>query len=399
MRLAARLGRRELQRLERRARRHRPSAAERPPRPLRAEPGRPHRRRRPDHRRRDLARARPGQLRQPDDVDSGRPHPGHGRGRDRRGLLQAGGQDVSAGGLERRAGQQHAGPVPAPAGHRPAARAASDALARYNAEMGPPTFAPLLFGLVGGMGLAGLGPAPRETEAMGLTPGSAEQRFPGYDVMRQQPAWDEVTTVGRDCAASARRPATVLHAPRRSPSPAPCWTGSWPRTTTPGCPSSRSSTSVWPSVVATGSATTTCPRTRRHGGSPIAALDDDARAATSGGRFAQLDAPRATRHHRRGPAVQGRLARAAGRTRLLTVDALRLQRLLLPSLGLERDRLRRARLSAGLQVPRLRAHASPGRSPERDADDPVPWAERAEAAKKRHADGLPRPIARAPTGG
>ena len=31
---------------------------------------------------------------------------------------------------------------------------------------------------------------------MGLTPGSAEQRFPGYDVMRQQPAWDEVTSVG-----------------------------------------------------------------------------------------------------------------------------------------------------------------------------------------------------------
>ncbi|HEY1988835.1 MAG TPA: hypothetical protein VGG43_05185 [Acidimicrobiales bacterium] len=27
------------------------------------------------------------------------------------------------------------------------------ALARYNMEMGPPTFAPLLFGLVGGMGL------------------------------------------------------------------------------------------------------------------------------------------------------------------------------------------------------------------------------------------------------
>jgi hypothetical protein len=26
-------------------------------------------------------------------------------------------------------------------------------LARYNAEMGPPTFAPLLFGLIGGMGL------------------------------------------------------------------------------------------------------------------------------------------------------------------------------------------------------------------------------------------------------
>lgn len=28
---------------------------------------------------------------------------------------------------------------------------------------------------------------------MGLTPGSAEERFPGYDVMRQQAAWDQVT--------------------------------------------------------------------------------------------------------------------------------------------------------------------------------------------------------------
>ncbi len=29
---------------------------------------------------------------------------------------------------------------------------------------------------------------------MGVTPGSAEQRFPGYDVMRQEPTWDEFTT-------------------------------------------------------------------------------------------------------------------------------------------------------------------------------------------------------------
>jgi hypothetical protein len=29
---------------------------------------------------------------------------------------------------------------------------------------------------------------------MGQTPGSAEQRFPGYEVMQQRPAWDEVTT-------------------------------------------------------------------------------------------------------------------------------------------------------------------------------------------------------------
>ncbi len=28
---------------------------------------------------------------------------------------------------------------------------------------------------------------------MGVTPGSAQQRFPGYDVMRQKPAWDDVS--------------------------------------------------------------------------------------------------------------------------------------------------------------------------------------------------------------
>ena len=38
-------------------------------------------------------------------------------------------------------------------GVSPSGPAGSGALARYNAEMGPPTFAPLLFGLVGGMGL------------------------------------------------------------------------------------------------------------------------------------------------------------------------------------------------------------------------------------------------------
>ena len=37
-------------------------------------------------------------------------------------------------------------------------------MARYNAEMGPPTFAPLLFGLVGGMGLAGRPSCAASTE-------------------------------------------------------------------------------------------------------------------------------------------------------------------------------------------------------------------------------------------
>ena len=66
-------------------------------------------------------------------------------------VSRRGRQDGVASGLGRCPDQQPAGPVPALAGDRPAAGRL--ALARYNAEMGPPTFAPLLFGLVGGMGL------------------------------------------------------------------------------------------------------------------------------------------------------------------------------------------------------------------------------------------------------
>ena len=58
--------------------------------------------------------------------------------------------------------------------------------------MGPPTFAPLLFGLVGGMGLVASFFAARD-EAWGSLRARPSSGFPGYDVMRQQPAWDEVT--------------------------------------------------------------------------------------------------------------------------------------------------------------------------------------------------------------
>src|SRR5581483_3629010 len=59
------------------------------------------------------------------------------------------------------------------------------------------------------------------------------------------------------------------------------------------------------------------------------------------------------RHPRVGP-HRRRLARPARSPGLEPVDPLRLRRLLLASLGLERDRLRGAGLSPGLQGPRAR---------------------------------------------
>ena len=82
------------------------------------------------------------------------------------------------------------------------------------------------------------------------------------------------------------------------------------------------------------------------------------------------------------------LAWAAGRTPLLPVDALRLQRLLCASVGLERDRLRRSRLSAAATSTLPSEPASRGRWKSVTPQDPVPWAKRAEAARRRHAEGL-----------
>ena len=72
---------------------HRPSPARRRAGAIRTIARRTHRGRRARHRARDLPRARSGQLREHDDVDSGRAHPGAQRGGDRWRLQQAARQD------------------------------------------------------------------------------------------------------------------------------------------------------------------------------------------------------------------------------------------------------------------------------------------------------------------
>ena len=103
-------------------------------------------------RRGDLARARSGQLLEQDDVASGRPHARLVGRRVRRGLLPAGREDGRCPLVSWSSSRTACRASTCTCAGWPSAREASR-LARYNIEMGPPTFAPLLFGLVGGMGL------------------------------------------------------------------------------------------------------------------------------------------------------------------------------------------------------------------------------------------------------
>ena len=150
-------------------------------------------------------------------------------------LLRRAAKTVSAGCLERRARQQPAGPVPPPARDRPAAGRVAHGAAttpkwvrRRSLRCSSVSWAawaswPRSFGV--------------RTEARGTTPGSAEQRFPGYDVMRQRPtSGTSHHDGGRARPARARRARHSSSPPRRSRSSARCSTGSWPRTTSPRVP-------------------------------------------------------------------------------------------------------------------------------------------------------------------
>ena len=192
--------------------------------------------------------------------------------------------------------------------------------------------------------------------------------------------------VGRHRPPRPVRPAAVLHCARRSPPPAPCWTGFWPRTKTPAFPSSRSSTGAWPNVVAMGSATRTCLKIRRHGASP---------SPRSTRRLSRLrtvlratGAPRATRHHRRGAAVQRKRGMdcrppASSHCGCGTPAA--------PSTPTHGPGTRSASAARPIRVATstwLWAHASPGRSQSATRRTRSHGSKRAEAAKKRHADGM-----------
>ena len=220
---------------------------------------------------------------------------------------------------------------------------------------------------------------------MGLTPGSAERRFPGYDVMRQQPAWDAVTT-------------SVVIA----------------RLDNPGAPVffTPQEESTVRALLDRLLAQDEDPRV------PVFEVIDQRLAERRGDGFRYDDMPEDPEAWRQSIAALNEIAQSGFGTTFAELAQ-----------SDQRDILEKVRLCKGewhgLPAPRLFSlwlryacsafYAHPwawneigfggpayprgykylalgAREPwevaERDAGDPIPWAERAEAAKKRHADGM-----------
>ena len=155
-----------------------------------------------DHRRGDLHLARRRQLRQQDDVVAGGRRADRDPGRDRGGLLRAGGEDRAAAGIALPSSPTG---CRAPTCTGAASRSGPAAGPGTTSRVGPPVFAPLLAVLVGGMGLlaAVLRREDRASRRGRLMPyRSPDQRavtpqdrgrFPGFDVLDQVERWDDVT--------------------------------------------------------------------------------------------------------------------------------------------------------------------------------------------------------------
>ncbi len=220
---------------------------------------------------------------------------------------------------------------------------------------------------------------------MGLTPGSAEQRFPGYDVMRQQRAWDEVTmSVVTARLGQPERP--QFFTAEEEPTARALLDRLLAQDEEPRVPVFEVIDGRLTERRGDGFRYADMPDDPEAWRQSIAALNDSA-LSDFGQPFAQLD-PR----EQRDIIEEVRLCKGAWH-------------------GLPASRLfslwMRYACSAfyahpwawneigfgGPAYPRGYKHLALGaREPweveEHDAEDPVPWAKRAEAARRRHAEGL-----------
>ena len=225
---------------------------------------------------------------------------------------------------------------------------------------------------------------------MGVTPGSADQRFPGYDVMRQRPAWDAVTTsvvIGRLASHGGRLFFTAEEEP--------------------------TARALLDRLLAQDED----PRV------PVLEVIDRRLAEGRGDGFRYEDMPEDPEAWRQSIAALNETAQGSFGTTFAELapsdqrDILEEVRLCkarwhgLPASRLFSLWLRYACSAfyahpwawneigfGGPAYPRGYKYLALGaREPwevaERDAEDPIPWVERAEAAKKRHADGMSSPDA------
>ena len=225
---------------------------------------------------------------------------------------------------------------------------------------------------------------------MGITPGSAEQRFPGYDVMGQSPAWDEVTrAVVIDRCALPDAPA--FFTAEEEPTARALLDRLLAQDDDPRVPVFEAVDQRLAERRGDGYRYEGLPEDPETWRGSLAALDATAQAY-SGNSFANLSRDDRARDHRRGPALQGRMARPPA-SRLFSVwmryacSAFYAHPWVWNEIGF-----------GGPAYPRGYKYLALGaREPwevaERDAEDPVPWVQRSEAAQQRHASGLSSPDA------
>ena len=235
-------------------------------------------------------------------------------------------------------------------------------------------FAPLLASLVGGMGLLAAvlrregrpavtlpqphrhGPSPRRTGA-GSRASTCSTR---------STSWDDVTAgVGAGPARPAERPG-VLHRGRSGPSPSRCWTCCSPRTREPRVPVLALIDTRLAIGETDGWHYDDLPEDGQAWRDTLRLPGPGRRASVTDRGFARLTAPEQAALIQ---AVQDlRTARQAwhelsGRPGVEPVDPVRVHRVLLPPLGVERDRLPRPGLPPRLPEPRASTPATGGRSP------------------------------------
>ena len=225
---------------------------------------------------------------------------------------------------------------------------------------------------------------------MGTTPGTAEQRFPGYDVMGQSPAWDEVTrAVVIDRCASPGAPA--FFTAEEEPTARALLDRLLAQDDDPLVPVFEAVDQRLAQRRGDGYRYEDLPEDPETWRGSLAALDATAQAH-SGKPFANL-----SRDDQRDIIEEVRLCKGEWHglpaSRLFSVwmryacSAFYAHPWAWNEIGF-----------GGPAYPRGYKYLALGaREPwevaERDAEDPVPWVQRAEAARQRHASGLSSPDA------
>ena len=183
-------------------------------------------------------------------------------------------------------------------------------------------------------------------------------RYPDFDVLESSGTWDEATRKVVLARLDPPGPLRFFTAEEEPTLRAFCDTVAGPGRASRGCRWPRRSTTSWPPGGSTATSTPTCPTTATPGGWCCAASTTP-RSQAYRCAFADCTAEQRENDRRRvraGTAGRRPVGRAERHARVVGGDARRAGRVLLPPVGVERDRLRRSGLPARVHAARRPAN-------------------------------------------